>query len=356
MAKKRKTLPKGIDALMKQAVESGDYAQVHAALERCEPNATVGYSKGTVLFMRECTPQLARWAIEHGTDIDGRDRDGKSALHQSAGAPFHHTLRPEILLELGAEVDARSSSGLTPLHCAAGSRHAHAAQVLIAAGAEVDAKTNSGQTPLEYGIQRAHNAQLPRLLAVVEVLLAARANVSEDARKSMMRVSEQFEFHRAKFNRDLLEEASAALSKLCERIGVTPAATRQIHDGKSPIVATSDSWQKQHRELWNLLVPSAGACTTVQGEVVRIAGRISDEIFRNGGGNWDADYREMARSFCTHIASGVPVPDALLRECKDAVSGLPGDDEGVAALARAAVKWVALNPAPVALSAPPYSR
>ena len=356
MAKRRKTLPKGIEAQMKAAAESGDYDEVHAALERCDPNATGGFSKGTLLFMRTCSPELARWAVARGTDVNARDQHGKTALHQSAGAPFNHLLLPDVLLELGAEVGARATSGETPLHSAASARHAHAARLLIDAGADVEAQTKRGQTPLEFAIQRAHNAQLPRLLAFVDVMLDAGAKVSDDAREFMKKVSEEFEFHRANFNAELLDEASAALEQLCTRIDVAPARTRQMHDGKSPIVATSDTWQKQHAELWNLLVPSKGACATVQGEVVRIAGRISDEIARNGGGNWDKDYRAMASVFCEHVASNTSVPAALQHECEELVARLPKDDDSAAALARAAVKWVELNPDPIALPSPKYSR
>lgn len=356
MAEKRKTLPKDIEDRMKEAAESGDYGGVHAALERCEPNATSGYSKGTLLFLGPCTPELARWAVAHGTDVNARDQYGKTALHKSAGAPFHHRLPPEVLLELGADIDARASSGETPLHSAAGSRHAHAALVLIEAGADLEARTARGQTPLEWGLIHSHNAQLPRLLALVDVLLSAGAVASDDARALMKKVSEEFEFHRARFNAALLDEASAALEQLCARLGVTPAATRKMHDGKSPIVAMSETWQEQHAELWELLVPSSGACATMQGEVVRITGRVSGEIHRNGGGNWDGEYRKMTLAFCQYIASHNALADDTLAECKAIVAKAPALDAAYDALARAALRWVELNPKPIPLPPPNYSR
>lgn len=42
--------------------------------------------------------------------------------------------------------------------------------------------------------------------------------------------------------------------------------------------------RKQFSWLWDYLVPMGGSAETVQGEVVRIAGRIGGELFNNGGG------------------------------------------------------------------------
>lgn len=63
-----------------------------------------------------------------------------------------------------------------------------------------------------------------------------------------------------------------------------------MHDGTSPIVATAATPEDRFDELWNLLVPSGGPSATVQGEVIRIAGKIHDEWHRNGGCNWDRDF------------------------------------------------------------------
>src|SRR4029077_20639651 len=97
------------------------------------------------------------------------------------------------------------------------------------------------------------------------------------------RIGGDFEFHRAGFNRDLMNATSAALDKLYLLFGVPPVPPRILHDGKSLIVARSARWEDQHQELWELLVPSSGAAATVQGEVVRIAGRTCDELERTGG-------------------------------------------------------------------------
>jgi len=58
-----------------------------------------------------------------------------------------------------------------------------------------------------------------------------------------------------------------------------------LHLGR-PIVVPGGSRQERHKALWELLVPSSGAGATVQCEAIRVTGRISDEMFRNGGANW----------------------------------------------------------------------
>ncbi len=57
-------------------------------------------------------------------------------------------------------------------------------------------------------------------------------------------------------------------------------AHRIIHDGISPIAVTETEWSKQHQELWDFLVPASGCAKTLQGEVIRITGRVAKRDFR----------------------------------------------------------------------------
>jgi hypothetical protein len=133
-----------------------------------------------------------------------------------------------------------------------------------------------------------------------------------------------------------------------------------MHDGVSPIVARSKTWQEQHAELWELLVPSRGACQTVQGEVVRIAGRVADELHRNGGGNWNADYDAMLRAFCAHLGSHTSLSPTELEECaalaRQRSRIRTEEGGGTDRMAQLSVKWVSSNPTPVPLPPPAYKR
>ncbi len=355
----RKTLPKDFEQTLEQAAESGDYAPVHAILEACELEARGGYAKATVLTMRQCTPELARWVVARGTHVDATDNYGRTALHESARARFHHLLPPAVLIDLGADIHHRDKYGATPLHFAADGKNLPSVELLLARGAKVDELDDKGFTPLEYALQRMSNIDLVAMVPVAKALLAAGARV-ERAPEFVKRAADTFEFHRAGFAKDSVEEAAAAARALCEMFGVTPPAPRKMHDGVSPIVATAATWQKQHVELWELLVPSSGACKTVQGEVVRIAGRVSDELHRNGGVNWNADYDAMLKAFCAHLGSHAALSPDELAECaalarqRSRISTEKG--EGTARLAQLSVKWVLSNPTPIPLPPPAYRR
>ncbi len=355
----RKTLPKDFEQTLERAAASGEYAPVHAILEASALEARGGHSKVTVLTMRECTPELARWVVARGTNVDAADAYGRTALHESARARFHHRLGPAVLIELGADIHHRDKYGATPLHFAADGKNLASVEILLARGAAVDVLDANGLTPLEFGLQRMSNIDLVDMVPVAKALLAAGARV-ERAPDFVKRAADTFEFHRAGFAKDAVDEASAAARTLCEMFGVAPPAPRKMHDGASPIVATAATWQKQHVELWELLVPSSGACKTVQGEVVRIAGRVSDELHRNGGVNWNADYDAMLQAFCKHLGSHAALSPDELAECaalarqRSRISTEKG--EGTARLAQLSVKWVSSNPTPVPLPPPAYKR
>ncbi len=51
-------------------------------------------------------------------------------------------------------------------------------------------------------------------------------------------------------------------------------------------ISNADAIDSLHEELWNELVPDSGSCDSVQGELIRVMGRISSEMFRNMNNNW----------------------------------------------------------------------
>lgn len=52
-------------------------------------------------------------------------------------------------------------------------------------------------------------------------------------------------------------------------------------------------YQDEYRQLWSKLVPESGAAKTLQGEVVRVIGRLASEYYHNGNMNWDSGYGAM---------------------------------------------------------------
>lgn len=167
-------------------------------------------------------------------------------------------------------------------------------------------------------------------------------------RREVARIGQDFEFYRQRFNPEFLEEAEAALRGLYELFDVTPVPAGLVHDGTSPIVPGPGSWQQHFDCLWELLVPASGAAATCQGEVVRVAGGVSDEVCRNGGCNWSGRHRRMLGDYQRILASGVALEPQQLEEAGTICQGLPGQDSDVAGLMRLAVEWVRRNPQPLA--------
>jgi len=372
MAKaKKKLLPKDFDALLKR----GDLAALKGVFDSCDVNARGGYLQQTALAFSDCPDELARWLVEHGADLQAEDRYGETPLHARAG---HWQGRIGGLLALGADVDHGEDGRGTPLHKAAKSGNVEAVRLLLAHGAHVDALDRDGLTPLAAALQYCSNAQIADVAEVAELLLEAGArrnpkpasvlarilrwgraelgSGSADLKAWVVRIGENFEFHRTAFNPDFLEATIAGLDKLYALFDVPPVPPRLMHDGHSPIVAAAASREDRFEELWQQLVPSNGAADTVQGEVVRIAGRIHGELEKNGGANWDAGYRKMADRFLAHIGSGVPLPEATLAEARRNIAEVKKRDGDTWRMCELAVDWVALNPAPVKLPPPDYAR
>ena len=54
-------------------------------------------------------------------------------------------------------------------------------------------------------------------------------------------------------------------------------------------------YQSEYDALYQRFVPTSGHADTLQGELVRLIGKLADEFYRNGNINWNDDYRQMVR-------------------------------------------------------------
>ncbi|WP_176046547.1 ankyrin repeat domain-containing protein [Burkholderia sp. BCC1644] len=346
---KKKLLPKDFDALL----DEGDLAKLQAVFDTCDVNARGGSSKRTALSFDRCPDDLARWLVAQGADIGAADAYGNTALHARARS---RRSRFDVLFELGADVHDDGASIGTALHAAADSRHARSARLLLEHGARVDALNRDGHTPLERALRTCGNADLEHMVALADVLLGAGAAKTPSMQASVTAIGERFEFMRERFNPETVDAASAALERLYALFDVRPVPRRQLHDGRSPIVVADGTWQAQHQALWTQLVPGTGHAATVQGELVRIAGRIAHELDHNGGGNWDADFRKMADAFASIVRTGTSLPAADLSDVDAVVHDVKRQAGDPAQLCRLAVAWVRLNPDPLELAPPSYRR
>ncbi|RSN31958.1 ankyrin repeat domain-containing protein [Amycolatopsis sp. WAC 01416] len=356
MARKRKTLPKDFAEML----TSASVDELKAVFGKCEIDARGGYAKGTAIGFPECPDELIVWLTGQGLAVDTPDSYGRTPLHARASraAPKPIAQIP-LLLSLGADIEAADSSGQTPLQAAVDGLKAGAARVLIEHGASTEVLDRRGNTLLTRGLIGTRNADIPKCVEIAKLLLEHGASITAGMRQKVERIGSGFEFHRENFNPDLLEETDAALSELYRIFGVEPVARRSTHDGVSPIVVPDGPWRERHKALWELLVPSTGAGATVQCEAIRVTGRIFDEMFRNGGANWDRDYRAMADAFPGFLARGEPLGEEELQEAKEIAKQVRsgrGADGHLDRLRELAVVWVAKNPGPIALGPVDYTR
>jgi ankyrin repeat protein len=372
MTRKRKTLPKDFEATL----TGGDLDALKKVFDVCELNAYGSLWKCTALAFDECPDELTRWLVDQGLDVDSPDARGRTPLWHRARAGQDLTLllelgadvnggrgespviaaiaHPEalrLLLERGAEVNTVTSGG-APLHRAA-LRSAQSTRILLDHGADPTILDWGGQTPLQAALHNCRNIEIPCVATTARMLLDAGCPIPVDAVEMVTRIGEQFEFHRAGFNPRYGEETDAALSDLYSVFGFPPVARRVIHDGSSPITVDSTDPDTQFDELWNLLVPSNGSAKTVQGEVIRLAGRIARELLHNGGTNWDRGFRQMKDALFTHLGSATPVGTTTERaELSGNITRDSYNDAAIRRVTELAVAWVLANPHPRELAEP----
>ena len=121
--------------------------------------------------------------------------------------------------------------------------------------------------------------------------------------------------------------------------------------------------KEEFQSFWDLLVPPEGKAETVQGEVIRIAGRIEYEFLDNGCINWDEDFKKMLDAFLRYVQLGngfsgddLSSAELLVHLLKD--NGDKGfiDDNLTTVLCSCAVAWVKQNPEAIPLLDADYIR
>ena len=354
--KKRKTLTKDFE----QLVENNDTEAIKKVFEKCDINAYGGYFKGNALSFR-LSEELMTWLVENGADVNYVDAYGYTALLHHAGSAWTEE-QALTLVKLGADVHATTDLYKTnALHYAVEAGNLNLVQRLLELGTDISAPDWNGDTPLERAFLIARGEyDFIRLEPVTKYLLSKGIPVTEKLQKYMKETAIEIEFRRNDFPEDdpfTQEEADSALNSLYELLHVTPVPRRKAYDGKTRIEVKEKTWQKQHEELWNLLVPGSGHTNTVQGEVIRISGKLSHEILDNGACNWDQAFKEIAQALLAYTQMGNPLPETEAAEVKQIIRSIKNAwEEELYRLSELSVKWVLLNPDPIALEDVSYYR
>ncbi len=343
VAKKKKTLPANFYELL----ETKDLEALKAVFNECELNAydRRSFNKPALSFY-DVPLELMDWLIAQGADVNVKDEYDRTPLYYHA--QVNNVEKVALLLEKGADIESKAAYDETPLFAAG--YHPEVTALLIAKGANIKAKDNMNHNPMEAMLYSVQSIDISKAAKTAELYLKAGLKPTKFAKEQITRIGEDFEFHRNNFNPEYLEQTDAALQQLYKLFKVTPVPRRIQHDGKSPIVLTGETWEKRYEQAWELLVPSSGSASTVQGEVVRIAGRVNDELLRNAMGNWNKEYQKMLNAITHYLQQGNPLSESELAEVADIQKHILEDDgTGSHRLCELATAWVVQNPEPIAL-------
>lgn len=353
MAKKRKTLPDNLQEI----IDSKDMEMFKEVFDKCEISATNrGKTTSNVFTYKNLTIEHLRFLIENGIDVNADSGSG----HTPATFLADDIELLKCLIEHGADIDyaipmSYGSRG-NALFCCACSHRAQAVENLISCGAIPEPRGGwDNNTALDEALRCCRGIDITNMVKIAKVLLSAGAKVSDKTDEFVKTIGENFEFHRSSFATELVENVSNALDELYEIFQVEPVTHRVVYDGKTLITLNSNTWQKQFDELWKLLVPGSGHATTVQGEVIRIIGRITYEVLDNGSINWDDEYKKLVAALPVYFKmfSGELTEQA----CSLAMRISSRSDENLLyPLTEIAVKWVLENNQPVPLDNVDYKR
>lgn len=338
MPRKRKKLVENFEELL----EAGDIDALKAVYDTCALNAIFGYSKDTALALRSTPPELMRWLIDQGIDVNTENRFGKTALAEHANRGDIE--RMKLLLECGADTEAGK---YPPLFMAAKSHQPKAIALLLENGADLhrESRLGHGRTAFKEAVATADTDTTSRVLESIEVLLDAGSVIDDEVREEFTKFGRRFN-RMPDANR---EKYQPLMDRLYERIGAERPDVITPHDGHSDIIVPEDkSTNGQFRYLWNYLVPNGGAAATVQGEVIRIVGRLGYEALEMGYVNWDEDFVKMTDFWLETVGAA---EDAMT-----VVKQRKAGEADINALTEAAIAWVERHPQPISLGEVSYRR
>ena len=338
MPRKRKKLVEDFEELL----EAGDIDALKAVYDTCALDAVFGYNKDTALALRDTPPELMRWLIDQGLDINTENRFGKTALAEHAY--WGDIERMKVLLDCGADIEAGKH---WPLFQAAMNHQPEAIALLLENGADLhrENRLGHGRTAFKEAVATADTDALSRVLESIEVLLDAGSEIDDEAREEFTKFGRRFN----RMSDKQRDKYQPVMDRLYERIGADRPQEITPHDGHSDIIVPADkSTNGQFRYLWNYLVPGGGAAATVQGEIIRIVGRLGYEALEMGYVNWDEDYVKMTDFWLETVGAA--------EEAMTVVKRRKAGEADIDALTEAAIAWVERHPQPIALGEVPYRR
>ncbi len=311
-----------------------------------------------------CT-KIYKWFVEQGFDLNMTDSYDQQPIHSHI---HDQDSNIEGIILAGADIEAKYQDRHTPLQYAALHLRPRCLEALIKHGADVNAKMKNtypdssykmsdeecekkypGKGILALLLNNFDDVEAVITVECLEILINAGAEIEDGLKERVIEICTE--------NYATKGSIGKALTRMCKLFGVKRPKSI-VHDGTSPIAVTATDWREQHAELWKMLVPPQGKCKTVQGETVRICGKINDEIFNQGGAHWDAEFRKMLNALKKYYEMGTIPDEAEYKEALGLIKtiGKNSDGEDVLRLCEINIHWVLANPEPIELGEVNYKR
>ncbi len=358
-----KTLPEDIEEI----IASGDLGAVARAVEGCQIGAYLRRSAYEPRLMHfPASQEITAFLLERGEDINSRDRYEQTPVHWRV--MNRRVDQIPYLVSRGADINARDRDDRTPLFDAVRILEASDVERMISWGANARVVAKSrfhGKVTLtEHALGEEVFLDAPRALGVIRVLLAHRARTGKRERESLRSMDSlrcAFITHGHSGVPDSrFDEAVAALAQLCALFGVeqreaVPAPVL----GERLVFDESASVGRQFDDLWDRLVPVSGQSASLQGEVIRIAGKVGYEVYDNGCVNWGSSFDMLLDQFLSIVTSRTGLSPDDVERARAAVDSLKAESMETQAcddLIRLAVRWARLNPVLIATDVPDVGR
>lgn len=276
------------------------------------------------------------------------DEYGLTALSRAVIANDLKALREA--LEGGAEPNVGNGERVTPLYMAAVNGHAGAVELLFQHGADPNLVDANGTAALQLAAYRASGASATdEHRRIIELLLAHGAdpdhkNKAGATPRKLARV----------MGDPQVKKLFAAVKK---RPAKTPGPGRRAPT-YAELTGTVDEgyYWTRHERLWDALVPAKGQAKTVQGELVRITGKLTREAYTNGNINWGPDCTKLW-NFVAHVlddpATFTEAERADIRAWVKAIirdrarPDVSGEGSPYDLVTEKVVQWVEAHPKPI---------
>lgn len=240
------------------------------------------------------------------------------------------------------------------LHIAARRFKVEEVEELLRQGADIYAEDSLHYTPLMKALAR---CRLENLQEMLEIAYLLPEKVTERQQTFVKRLGIWIGNYKNSFNKPSKEfvDLDRAYFNLCKRFEIS---VRKKRIQLPKFTKEEQFLERKHQELFEILVPEKGVAESLQGEVIRITGKIAQEVLENSGKNWNIEYMYFLRAILNYLEKGHSLTQEQLETAKGYSNKLRAKGKGskyALGLKHLAVLWVLQNETLIPLGKTPYN-